>query len=491
MKFLSSIGSYVTMFVMGLVVVSCSSDLSEDYDFNQNTTFKVNHSSNFICYSGTKLIGATSSRAANVNGNLWYQNWERPTNVTDAEREKVIKEFSKKREGAKNDISVTWKNFWVQQVFKGDASYKDANGNSVGLGSDHMNLLSVFNNLKTTVVSWYSYEETVSEYEGQYEHVNNFNDGTNKTAYTDDATHQQYNGTTLMVNMGTDGRDEQFAYQNTVDSKYHYDYIILNIDGSYYVGFDFYANGENANQKVKRDWIFNDWIVKVSPAQKIGEEPVNPNLSDKTEGPVNPEDPGMREGEIEVNLSMNALRDKDDYIYTNLSIHVRDTADVEVFIPVTPEYYCATDDMEIVLSHAQAKEIHSIRPDRIEYEIDGYKVTATVNYEAAGIRIKTQGIRPEVLTYLRNNYADGLTIQIWNYYNDYAVKQGRDALKEMLDKSTVSFTTAPDKYINAFARVDDTKNPLDCKVSPVGSYWNSVANDGKKNYNVIYTRNAK
>ena len=95
------------------------------------------------------------------------------------------------------------------------------------------------------------------------------------------------------------------------------------------------------------------------------------------------------------------------------------------------------------------------------------------------------------MTYLRNNYADGLTIQIWNYYNDYAVKQGRDALKEMLDKSTVSFTTAPDKYINAFARVDDTKNPLDCKVSPVGSYWNSAANDGKKNYNVIYTRDAK
>ena len=267
MKFLSSIGSYVTMFVMGLVLVSCSSDLSEDYDFNQNTTFKVNHSSNFICYSGTKLIGATSSRAAKVNGNLWYQNWERPTNVTDAEREKVIKEFSKKREGAKNDISVTWKNFWVQQVFKGDASYKDANGNSIALGSDHMNLLSVFNNLKTTVVSWNPYEETVSEYEGQYEHVNNFNNGTNKTAYTDDATHQQYNGTTLMVNMGTDGRDEQFAYQNTVDSKYHYDYIILNIDDSYYVGFDFSAEGSNPNQQVDRDLVYDDWIVKIVPGK--------------------------------------------------------------------------------------------------------------------------------------------------------------------------------------------------------------------------------
>jgi hypothetical protein len=476
---------------MGTVIVSCSADYSADSGSNLSTTFKVNHSSNFLCYSGTELIGVTSSRAANVNGNLWYQNWERPTNVTDAEREKVIKEFSKKREGAKSNISVTWKNFWVQQVFKGDVSYKDANGNSVGLGSDHMNLLSVFNNLKTTVVSWYPYEESVSEYEGQYEHINNFNNGTNTTEYTDDVTHEKYSGTTLMVNMGTDGRDEQFAYQNTIDSKYHYDYIILNIDGSYYVGFDFYANGENANQKVKRDWIFNDWIVKVSPAQKIGEEHMNPNLSDKTDGPVNPEDPGMRKGEIEVNLSMNALRDKDDYIYTNLSIHVRDTADVEVFIPVTPEYYCATDDMEIVLSHAQTKEIHSTRPDRIEYEINGYKVIATVNYEAAGIRIKTQGIRPEVLTYLRNNYADGLTIQIWNYYNDYAVKKGRNALKKMLDKSTVNFTATPDKYINAFARVNDKKNQLDCEVTPVGTCWNSVANDGKKDYNVIYTRDAK
>jgi hypothetical protein len=41
-------------------------------------------SSEFIVYSGHSIIGSTlGTRAANVNGNLWYQNWERPTNVNE------------------------------------------------------------------------------------------------------------------------------------------------------------------------------------------------------------------------------------------------------------------------------------------------------------------------------------------------------------------------------------------------------------------------
>ena len=117
--------------------------------------------------------------------------------------------------------------------------------------------------------------------------------------------------------------------------------------------------------------------------------------------------------------------------------------------------------MEIVLSHQQGIEMHSPQPDRIEYEINGYMVVATVSYEATGIRIKTDGITPEVLTFLRNTYADGLTIEIWNYYNEYAVTLGRDGLKEMLDKSTVSFTKQPDRYVNAIVK----GNPLDCIVT--------------------------
>ena len=355
-----------------------------------------------------------------------------------------------------------------------------------------MDEILVFNNLKTEV-KWNPKIVQTTEYEGTYEHINNFNNGNNNTIMEDEQTHDQYIGTTLMEYMGTDGRDEQFAYHNSTDGKYHYEYIILKIDGNYYVGFDFYAHGtdiypNNHNQDVERDWVFNDWIVKITPAQKIGEDPVKPDLEEEPVGPVNPViDPNSFKAEIEVNLSMNAERDVDDYIYTKLSIHIRDTSDVEVFIPVTPEYYCEADDMDIVLSHKLNVEMHSPQPDRIEYDINGHTVTATVSYEATGIRIKTQGITPEVLKYLRETYSDGLTIEVWNYYNDYAVEQGRNELKKMLDKSTVKFTTDPQQYVNAFAKVDDVKNPLDCVVTPPSS-WNAAANDGTWDYNVIYVK---
>lgn len=479
---------------VAMMLASCSnSDSESDPAAGQQVIFNTAYPSDFIYYSGTGLLGSTmGTRAANVNGNIWYQNWERPTNITDEERAKVLEEFSKKREGEKNDVSVTWRNFWVQQVYKGQTSYTDGYGQNAGLGSDHMNHLLVFNNLKADVISWWPYEVAFSEYEGQYEHINNFNSGNNTTVYNDDETHQSYIGTTLMVDMGTDGRDEQFAYHNSTDSKYHYEYIILKIDGAYYIGFDFFANGTveypaNKNMDVERDWIFNDWIVKVVPAQKIGEEPVDPDLHESTDGPADPEDLAQQTGEIEVNLSLNAVRDNDDYIYTKLSIHLRDTADVEVFIPVTPEYYCEADDMEIVLSHRLEVEMHSSAPDRIEYNIAGQTVTATVDYEAGGIRIRTQGLTPAILKFLRDTYSDGLTIEVWNYYNDYAVTQGREELKKMLDRSTVTFTAAPGRYVNAFARDGEGRNPLDCAVTPPEG-WTGTPADGTWNYNVVYRK---
>ena len=453
---------------MGLMLTACSEiNPTGEVGPTNKPDFSLIQSSDFIFYSGTNLIGTTiGTRANDASGNIWYQTWQRPTNITDEERAKVAEEFGKVREGAKNSVSVTWKNFWVQQVYKGQTTYKDGYDSNIGLGSDCMDMLSVFNNLKTEVISWWPYEEKTTEYEGQYEFIWNFNNGNNTTNYTDDVTHQEYYGTMLVKNVGTDGRDEQFAYFNKLDSKYHYEYIILKIDGSYYIGFDFYAHGTDANpynknQNVERDWVFDDWIVKVSPAQPVSGEQVDTDLHEGTTGPVSPEDPGLRKGEVEINLSMNAERDENDYIFTKLSIHIRDTVDMEFFIPVTPEYYCQADDMEIVLSHKQDVELHSPTPDRIEYDINGHVVVATVKYEATGIRIKTEGITAEALTFLRNTYADGLTIEIWNYYNEYAVAQGRTRLKEMLDRSTISFTKQPGRYVNAI--VED--NPLDCVVT--------------------------
>lgn len=209
-----------------------------------------------------------ANRSVNVNGNLWYQDWERPVNVTEEEIAKVVAEFSKKRENVVNDISIDVPDYWVQQVWKGTTEYNDGFGQSIGVASNKMNKLIVYDsNYKEEV--WWPEHKTI---EGGYVHVNNFNNGDNTTVYTDDETGQKYVGTTLMYDMSTDGRTTQFGYHNTVDSKDHFEYIVLEIDGNWYVGFDFYAThpeGQDANKNmdVERDWVFNDWIVKITPAK--------------------------------------------------------------------------------------------------------------------------------------------------------------------------------------------------------------------------------
>lgn len=256
-------------------VVSCTThDFSQSYSNVKEAQYNQAFESNFGKVASNHDWGfggayESSTRAVNVNGNLWYQDWERPMNITDNERSKVLAEFSKVREGWINTVHIDWKNYWVQQVHKGTAEYNDGNGNNIGTGSSKMNKLIAYNTKYKEEVWWPDHKII----EGGYEHVNNFNNGDNQTEYTDDITKEKFIGTTLMVDMDAEGITDQFGYNNSIDSKDHFEYIILEIDGSYYVGFDFYAvhpDGQesNKNMDVDRDWIFNDWIVKISPASK-------------------------------------------------------------------------------------------------------------------------------------------------------------------------------------------------------------------------------
>ena len=96
------------------------------------------------------LVDATpklKTRAANVNGNMWYKDWVRPTNVTTEEIAWAKEEFGKVRTDTKPFVSIEWSNYWVQQVYKGTTHYVDGYDSDV-LGSNQMNHLKVFNNKK-------------------------------------------------------------------------------------------------------------------------------------------------------------------------------------------------------------------------------------------------------------------------------------------------------------------------------------------------------
>ena len=219
------------------------------------------------------------------------------------------------------------------------------------------------------------------------------------------------------------------------------------------------------------DGVYDDWVIKITAAdgsdiKKPGDDP------DPT--PTPDPDPVITD-EVEINLSVNDEKEEGDYIATKLSIHIRALTDVEVFIPVTQEYYCDADDMAIVLSHKMDPNYQYSNPGQAEitngytysYTIAGKTLTVTVTYEAEGIRVKTDGLTQEVLDYLQETYQDGFTVEVWNYFND-AIPQtegstivrkpiDRTGLKPMLDNSTVTFTSTehPTYYVNAFAMLYD------------------------------------
>ena len=270
----------VFVMVMGFGFISCTKDI-ESYTPQQvkemqyaaafEQTFGTISPSQTWGFSNPTSGARALTRSANVNGNLWYQTYKRPTNVTEEEIAWAKEEFGKVRNGASHTEHITWENYWVQQVYTGERASVDGNGSNV-YPKDAMNKLIAWG-YKQKVISWYPYEW---EYDvtGEYQHVNNFNNANNTTEYTDDNTHEKFIGTTLMESMKTDVRNEQFGYHNTKDSKDHFEYIVIEHNGSYFIGFDLFAEhpeGQSANKNmdVTRDWIFDDWIVKISPAKLV------------------------------------------------------------------------------------------------------------------------------------------------------------------------------------------------------------------------------
>lgn len=480
----------LTMMTLGVVagglLTSCSTENDPSYGSDKGLLVKA---PKVVAYSGDHYWGATSTRGVDVNGNLWYQKWERPTNVTQEEIEKVLAAVADPRPNVKNDIHIDWNNYWVQQVYTGQQTYEDGYGQNIGTGSSHMNHLLAYSDKVKEQTAWWPEEEFVlrdkRDYEDVYEHVNNFNSGQNNTVYRDDETGEEFIGTTLMTDMYCpEDVIDQFGYHNSTDSKNHYEYIIIEVDGNYYICFDFFAEhpaGQDANKNmdVERDWVFNDWIVKISPAYLKGQapevtEPETPETPDPdpNEGDDDVLDPSAPsygfDNEVEINLGVD---DKNgEYLESHLSIHVRANTDVEVFIPVPAMYYCDADDMAVVEKHFDELMLHG-GPEQVVYNIAGNEVTFNVQFVEGGIRIWTDGINEEVINYCRERYDDGITFEVWNYFNDVL---SLEELKSYLDKATVRFLDRePDYYINAFGEenyAEDKDCTVDIVSDQVGDY---------------------
>lgn len=199
-------------------------------------------------------ITSTVTRSAYPNGNLWAdEGYVVPPDITADELEAVLDVFNKKGKASYTSL-VDWDCFFVQQVYKGEANYTAGNGGNV-VGSDHMDWLCTETNKKIEVICWWPYEEELKIVAPYPDHIFDFNDSN-----SDD-----YGGRMLMLNSNTN----KFGYHNSEDSQVHYYFRMEEINGNYYVGLDFSGEGQNSNQQITRDYIYNDWIVKIVPGRGV------------------------------------------------------------------------------------------------------------------------------------------------------------------------------------------------------------------------------
>jgi hypothetical protein len=204
----------------------------------------------------------SGTRTAQTNGNQWgtnedngkYKNYPAPAAITGTELEKVLAVFNQKGATSYEPL-VHWENYFVQQVYTGPNGWK-------------MNELASVTDM--TVKQWWPLEY---QHTGTYtdDIINNFNAGT-CTAW---------DGCMLMWYSSTE--DFSFKTSQSGGQRIYGHWRMEEIDGNYYVGFDHEAWRQapaNANEEDKRDYIYNDWIVKIVPG--YGETIPDPDPDPKT-----------------------------------------------------------------------------------------------------------------------------------------------------------------------------------------------------------------
>ncbi len=339
---------------------------------------------------------------------LYYETWskrpqksENGEGVSTAEREFVLSYLqSHPNEGWTNiDIET----YYIQYVGGGNHKYdagKDQNNvqQYVSNGSNHMDYIQ----FGTT-------------------HINDYNANYGPRAFI--------NGLNLKDN--TPSYHDSYGNKVYYD-KYQYYYITYNGQKNLYLCFD-YATEKSSGEKVAGDGVYDDYVIKIIAASEDKSKPnVTPDPEPTptpdpeptpTPDPVTPDTPDETiKPNVEIDLSVKD--DNENYARneTKLSIHVRDTVDVEVFIPVEKQYYCEKDDMYIVERHEDGYWVYNGEKKNSEtfsMNIAGDVITLTITYEENGIRIKTKGINKSSLKYCRTTFGDGITFEVSNYFTGF------------------------------------------------------------------------
>lgn len=402
------------MTALSLGMVSCSSEDIETTGniLTENAQKYGTHSSEVNLYfGGNKIVG---SRACKVNGNEWGA--EMPEYPTEEEKAGIL-DYVRKNSGA----YVEWPGYtyyFVQHVISAHNkySYKDWNNalhDNID-GSTHLNELQI------------------KENNGNYTHVNNFNEGKCDNAVTHNSA---------LMTEGFQGARTHESYGGAnVDN-----WRLFYWNGNYYLGIDYMM--VNGSGKIDANGIYDDWIMKIIPGK--GETPVVPSNPDSN--PTPKPEPTVREGEVEFDIHQQEHKDWNEI---KTSIHVRDTAAVHVFLPIPIESQAVSDDFDIRTGNVY-QYVENIEA-KLEFAGKEFSFPVEINHTATGIDILidcTTADAKEALKLARGVFDDGITFEIHSYVNpDVATEQIWNWLKTVKLPSTKTSQWPQDGDISTHVR---------------------------------------
>ena len=200
------------------------------------------------------------TRRAQENSNQWgttddnskYLDWPKPADITPEERAAVLAVFNQKGEESYTDL-LNLRDFFVQQVYCGPNGSK-------------MNQLACVSNWKQTSYWPVEWSQESSSHDDE---VSNFNGG----KYSGN----EEQGCMLMWYSSTS--DWSFKTSQSGGERIYGHWRMEKINGNYYVGLDHEAWRQapaNANEEDKRDYIYNDWIVKIVPGKGFSDPDPDP-----------------------------------------------------------------------------------------------------------------------------------------------------------------------------------------------------------------------
>lgn len=404
----------LSLTALSLGMVSCSSEDIETTGniLTENAQKYGTHSSEVNLYfGGNKIAG---SRGCDVNGNMWGA--EMPEYPTEEEKAGIL-DYVRNNPGA----SVEWPGytcFYVQHVISAHNkySYKDWNNalhDNID-GSTHLNELQI------------------KENNGNYTHVNNFNEGKCDNAVTHNSA---------LMTEGFQGARTHESYGGAnVDN-----WRLFYWNGNYYLGIDYMM--VNGSGKIDANGIYDDWIMKIIPGK--GETPVVPSNPDSN--PTPKPEPTVREGEVEFDIHQQEHKDWNEI---KTSIHVRDTAAVHVFLPIPMESQAVADDFDIRTGNVY-QYVESFEA-KFEFAGKEFSFPVEIHHTATGIDILidcTTAEAKEALKLARGVFDDGITFEIHSYVNpDVATEQIWNWLKTVKLPSTKTSQWPQDGDISTHVR---------------------------------------